>query len=116
MKNGETYDGHLVNCGTWMNIHLREVICTSKDGQVLASAHDEIGSQLVLAVEGEEVERRLVAGLLKALSLTKRMVVKAWAVAGAGVDLGVKVVAVEGHGYNSLSCCYSQHEQKLMVG
>ncbi|GMP61313.1 hypothetical protein CsSME_00023824 [Camellia sinensis var. sinensis] len=28
LKNGETYDGHLVNCDTWMNIHLREVICT----------------------------------------------------------------------------------------
>ncbi|GMY21625.1 Probable U6 snRNA-associated Sm-like protein LSm4 [Fagus crenata] len=32
LKSGETYNGHLVNCDTWMNIHLREVICTSKDG------------------------------------------------------------------------------------
>lgn len=32
LKNGETYNGHLVNCDTWMNIQLREVICTSKDG------------------------------------------------------------------------------------
>ncbi|KAL3349658.1 hypothetical protein AABB24_022656 [Solanum stoloniferum] len=32
LKNGETYNVHLVNCDTWMNIHLREVICTSKDG------------------------------------------------------------------------------------
>ncbi|KAL7003276.1 hypothetical protein U1Q18_004435 [Sarracenia purpurea var. burkii] len=33
LKNGKTYNnGHLVNCDTWMNIHLREVICTSKDG------------------------------------------------------------------------------------
>eukprot|EP00897_Mesotaenium_endlicherianum_P002211 jgi/Mesen1/2017/ME000148S01120 len=32
LKNGETYNGHLVSCDTWMNIHLREVICTSKDG------------------------------------------------------------------------------------
>lgn len=30
LKNGETYNGHLVSCDTWMNIHLREVICTSK--------------------------------------------------------------------------------------
>uniref|UniRef100_M1AC65 U6 snRNA-associated Sm-like protein LSm4 n=1 Tax=Solanum tuberosum TaxID=4113 RepID=M1AC65_SOLTU len=28
----ETDNGHLVNCDTWMKIHLREVICTSKDG------------------------------------------------------------------------------------
>lgn len=30
LKNGETYNGHMVQCDTWMNIHLREVICTSK--------------------------------------------------------------------------------------
>jgi len=32
LKNGETYNGHLVNCDNWMNINLREVICTSRDG------------------------------------------------------------------------------------
>jgi small nuclear ribonucleoprotein (snRNP)-like protein len=32
LKNGETYNGHMVQCDTWMNIHLREVICTSKVG------------------------------------------------------------------------------------
>eukprot|EP00126_Sphaerothecum_destruens_P008044 Sdes_comp20071_c0_seq1m12970 len=32
IKNGETYNGHLVSCDTYMNIILREVICTSKDG------------------------------------------------------------------------------------
>ena len=32
LKNVETYNGHLVSCDTWMNVHLREVICTSKDG------------------------------------------------------------------------------------
>ena len=29
---GETYNGHLVNCDSWMNIILTEVICTSSDG------------------------------------------------------------------------------------
>uniref|UniRef100_A0A1I7XBI1 U6 snRNA-associated Sm-like protein LSm4 n=1 Tax=Heterorhabditis bacteriophora TaxID=37862 RepID=A0A1I7XBI1_HETBA len=32
LKNGETYNGHLQSCDTWMNIHLRDVIFTSKDG------------------------------------------------------------------------------------
>ncbi|XP_065164792.1 U6 snRNA-associated Sm-like protein LSm4 [Atheta coriaria] len=32
LKNGETYNGHLVSCDNWMNIILREVICTSRDG------------------------------------------------------------------------------------
>lgn len=30
LKNGETYNGHLVCCDSWMNINLREVICTSR--------------------------------------------------------------------------------------
>eukprot|EP00208_Stichococcus_sp_RCC1054_P001274 CAMPEP_0206134474 /NCGR_PEP_ID=MMETSP1473-20131121/27_1 /ASSEMBLY_ACC=CAM_ASM_001109 /TAXON_ID=1461547 /ORGANISM="Stichococcus sp, Strain RCC1054" /LENGTH=135 /DNA_ID=CAMNT_0053526081 /DNA_START=172 /DNA_END=580 /DNA_ORIENTATION=+ len=32
LKNGETYNGHMLACDSWMNVHLREVICTSKDG------------------------------------------------------------------------------------
>ena len=32
LKNGETYNGTLVSCDTWMNVHLKEVICTSRDG------------------------------------------------------------------------------------
>ena len=33
LKNGETYNGNLVNCDSWMNVNLREVICTSRDGE-----------------------------------------------------------------------------------
>uniref|UniRef100_A0A0N5BW22 U6 snRNA-associated Sm-like protein LSm4 n=1 Tax=Strongyloides papillosus TaxID=174720 RepID=A0A0N5BW22_STREA len=32
LKNGETYNGHLATCDSWMNIHLKDAICTSKDG------------------------------------------------------------------------------------
>ena len=32
LKNGETYNGHLASCDTWMNLHLRDAICTSRDG------------------------------------------------------------------------------------
>ncbi|THD28572.1 LSM4 U6 small nuclear RNA and mRNA degradation-associated [Fasciola hepatica] len=32
LKSGETYNGHLVACDDWMNVHLKEVICTSRDG------------------------------------------------------------------------------------
>jgi len=32
LKNGDTYNGRLVNADTWMNINLEEVICTSRDG------------------------------------------------------------------------------------
>ncbi|CAG8605372.1 12738_t:CDS:2 [Cetraspora pellucida] len=32
LKNGETFNGHLVNCDNWMNLTLREVIQTSPEG------------------------------------------------------------------------------------
>ncbi|KAJ8598681.1 hypothetical protein CTAYLR_010719 [Chrysophaeum taylorii] len=32
LKNGDTYNGRLVNADSWMNISLQGVICTSKDG------------------------------------------------------------------------------------
>uniref|UniRef100_A0A914XZT0 U6 snRNA-associated Sm-like protein LSm4 n=1 Tax=Panagrolaimus superbus TaxID=310955 RepID=A0A914XZT0_9BILA len=34
LKSGETYNGHLVSVDTFMNIHIRDAICTSKDGDV----------------------------------------------------------------------------------
>ncbi|KAK8052160.1 RNA processing protein [Apiospora rasikravindrae] len=32
LKNGETLNGHLVQCDTWMNLTLKEVIQTSPEG------------------------------------------------------------------------------------
>lgn len=32
LKNGETLNGHLVNLDTWMNLNLRTVTRTSRDG------------------------------------------------------------------------------------
>lgn len=32
LKNGETYNGHMVSCDTWMNLILKEVIQTNPDG------------------------------------------------------------------------------------
>lgn len=29
LKNGETLNGHLVNCDTWMNLTMKEVVQTS---------------------------------------------------------------------------------------
>eukprot|EP01039_Chlorochromonas_danica_P000262 gene262-281_t len=33
LKNGDTYNGRLVSCNVYMNICLKDVICTSKDGE-----------------------------------------------------------------------------------
>eukprot|EP00960_Hanusia_phi_P055585 763007-Hanusia_phi.AAC.3 len=30
LKNGETYNGILINCDIWMNLSLRDVVCTSR--------------------------------------------------------------------------------------
>lgn len=32
LKNGETLNGHLVNCDNWMNLLLKEVVQTSPEG------------------------------------------------------------------------------------
>ncbi|EED86446.1 predicted protein, partial [Thalassiosira pseudonana CCMP1335] len=32
LKSGTTYNGRLVNCDTYMNLNLRDVVCTSKEG------------------------------------------------------------------------------------
>jgi U6 snRNA-associated Sm-like protein LSm4 len=32
LKTGETYNGVLVSCDNWMNINLRDAICTSRSG------------------------------------------------------------------------------------
>lgn len=32
LKSGDTYNGRLINCDSWMNINLIDVICTSKEG------------------------------------------------------------------------------------
>jgi U6 snRNA-associated Sm-like protein LSm4 len=32
LKNGDTYNGRLVSCNMFMNICLKDVICTSRDG------------------------------------------------------------------------------------
>ncbi|BDD59242.1 RNA processing protein [Monascus purpureus] len=32
LKNGETLNGHLVNCDNWMNLILKEVVQTSPEG------------------------------------------------------------------------------------
>merc|ERR1712137_916609 len=37
LKNGETYTGVLVNCANWMNLNLKDVVCTSKSGDKFLS-------------------------------------------------------------------------------
>ncbi len=46
LKNGETYNGHLVSCDNWMNINLREVICTSRV-RVVASVDKQFSEGFV---------------------------------------------------------------------
>ena len=45
LKNGETLNGHLVLCDTWMNLTLREVVQTSPVGAPAArrGLKDEMG-------------------------------------------------------------------------
>jgi len=40
LKNGETLNGHLVTCDTWMNLTLKEVVQTSPVCCSLPAKHD----------------------------------------------------------------------------
>jgi small nuclear ribonucleoprotein (snRNP)-like protein len=61
LKNGETLNGHLVLCDTWMNLTLREVVQTSPVGgtwvggkleSVLADGAGAVGGRQVCEVTG----------------------------------------------------------------
>lgn len=39
LKNGETLNGHLVNCDTWMNLTLKEVVQTSPVRRRFGATH-----------------------------------------------------------------------------
>lgn len=39
LKNGETLNGHLVTCDTWMNLTLKEVVQTSPVCYTLSQEH-----------------------------------------------------------------------------
>ncbi|KAF5594536.1 Sm-like ribonucleoprotein [Fusarium pseudocircinatum] len=41
LKNGETLNGHLVSCDTWMNLTLKEVVQTSPEGDRFVSIYLE---------------------------------------------------------------------------
>ena len=32
LKGGDTYNGRLISCDSWMNMNLSDVVCTSKHG------------------------------------------------------------------------------------
>mmetsp|Transcript_25811 Transcript_25811/g.29516 ORF Transcript_25811/g.29516 Transcript_25811/m.29516 type:complete len:139 (+) Transcript_25811:47-463(+) len=74
LKGGDTYNGRLLSCDAWMNMNLREVICTSRDGDrfwklpscyIRGSAVKYLRlppDLLVRAAEIEEKEQALRAG------------------------------------------------------
>lgn len=58
LKNGETLNGHLVNCDNWMNLTLKEVVQTSP---VRSYVPRRTGSIPRLAVARNEFRRTAVA-------------------------------------------------------
>ncbi|GAB7342353.1 hypothetical protein MBLNU457_g0575t1 [Dothideomycetes sp. NU457] len=59
LKNGETLNGHLVNCDTYMNLTLKEVVQTSADGDKffrLAEAYVRGNNIKYLRLEDEIVD------------------------------------------------------------
>lgn len=65
LKTGETYNGYLGGCDNWMNLHLKEAICTARDGdrfwklaEVLVRGNNikyiRIPEEVILTVPDEE--------------------------------------------------------------
>lgn len=48
LKNGETLNGHLVNCDTWMNLTLKEVVQTSPVRRRVLPFPDTLYSQTIM--------------------------------------------------------------------
>lgn len=44
LKNGDTYNGRLVNCNMFMNLLLKEVVCTSRVSESFVYSTSVIGS------------------------------------------------------------------------
>ncbi|RMZ85006.1 hypothetical protein DV738_g294, partial [Chaetothyriales sp. CBS 135597] len=76
LKNGETLNGHLVNCDTWMNLTLKEVVQTSPEG-------DRFWRLAEAYVRGNNVSAAAVA-----------VVTVMMAAAGATVEVGGAVLVV----------------------
>ncbi|KAG0305731.1 RNA processing protein [Dissophora globulifera] len=56
LKNGETFNGHLVNCDNWMNLTLREVIQTS------SIKYLRVPDEIIDMVKEEANKQRLAGG------------------------------------------------------
>ncbi|KAF4149839.1 LSM domain-containing protein [Phytophthora infestans] len=101
LKNGDTYNGHLVNCDTWMNVNLREVICTSKDGDRFWKMPEcyirgntikyiRVPNEILDMVNEEDFNKRGKVSVLKTVKPTADVVVEA--VAASETEEVVEVV------------------------
>lgn len=70
LKNGETLNGHLVTCDTWMNLTLKEVVQTSPVSSLFLAGH--------LAWNGKAIEERSVGNVYGGMEEMRRQVL-AWA-------------------------------------
>ena len=85
LKNGETYNRHLVSCDNWMNTNLREVICMSRDRDKFwwvpeCYIHGSILDKIVDTVKEEVVAKGRGCGACSSRSSRKA---KAWGVVGS---------------------------------
>lgn len=68
LKSGETLNGHLVNCDTWMNLTLNNVIQTSPNGETFTKLAEtyvrgnlikyvRVPEELLVEIKEERVQR-----------------------------------------------------------
>ncbi|POM60587.1 U6 snRNA-associated Sm-like protein LSm4 [Phytophthora palmivora] len=88
LKNGDTYNGHLVNCDTWMNVNLREVICTSKDG-------DRFWKMPECYIRGNTIKYIRVPNEILDMIAKQTVDVAVEAVAGSVIEVVIEVDAAD---------------------
>ncbi|RMD44192.1 hypothetical protein DV735_g1023, partial [Chaetothyriales sp. CBS 134920] len=92
LKNGETLNGHLVNCDTWMNLTLKEVVQTSPEG-------DRFWRLAEAYVRGNNInaaDAAAVIGMMVAAEVTVAVGAEVLGVAVAEAEAMVTVEGVPG--------------------
>lgn len=73
LKNGETLNGHLVNCDTWMNLTLKEVVQTNPEGTAFFRLPEVyVRGNNVSTHYQSRVARKLIVNIDKVSSCSRR--------------------------------------------
>jgi len=76
LKNGETLNGHLINCDTWMNLTLKEVVQTSPEGDKFFRVPEVYvrGNNVCIFTSATYICKRLIGRQIKYLRVPDEII------------------------------------------